>query len=255
LDPRPVCSTLGFGPGGSERYYRETEQGEAYVGGCNLLTSDGVNTFCMENRYRCSSTAANRNICAEEEFATLFGNTGNAYNSGAAEAWDFNRPPQNLRPWSYARFGCRKDIGDPCSSDAECSSMCVSGTCSGFCAIRVRDGSLSLSAGANPPRDQLESACTTGCGSDTWSAADFAANFRGDYLGTEIDGLDVVSPMTIEKAACYPKRATGSKCDYADQCQSGHCRFEAGATYPSTAFPSFSAPLDMTAGFGNCTAS
>lgn len=255
LDPRPVCSTLGFGPGGSERYYRETEEGEAFEGGCNLLTSSGVSSYCMEHRYRCSSTAANRNLCSEEEFATLFGNTGNAYNSGAAESWDFNRPPQNLRPWSYARFGCRKDIGDPCTSDEQCSSMCVSGTCTGFCAIRVSDGSLSLTAGANPPRDQLESACTSGCSSATWSAADFAANFRGDYLGAEIDGLDVVSPMTIEKAACYPKRATGSKCDYSDQCQSGHCRFEAGAEYPSTAFPSFSAPLDMTAGYGNCTAS
>jgi lysophospholipase L1-like esterase len=255
LDPRPVCSTLGFGPGGSERYYRETEQGGgAFVGGCNLVSSDGVNTYCMEHRYRCSSTAANRNTCGEEEFATLFGNTGNAYNTGAAESWDFNRPPEILRPWSYARFGCRKAIGDACTSDEECPSMCVGGTCSGFCAVRVRTGSLSLSAGAFPSRDQLEGACSSGCGSDTWSAADFGVNFSGDYLGTDIDGMDIVAPMRIEKAACYPKRATGSKCDYTDQCISNHCRFEAGATYPSTPFPSFSAPLDMTAGFGTCTA-
>lgn len=252
LDPRPVCSTLGFGPSGGERYYQETNSTGPFQGGCNRISGDSYSPFCITNRYRCSNTASNRNVCSEEEFAVLFGNTGNAYNSGAAETWDFNRPPQNLQPWSYARFGCRKPIGASCTADSECSSMCVNGTCTGFCAIRVRDGSLSLSAGANPPRDQLEGACTTsGCGSDTWSAADFAVNFRGSYLGVTIDGLDVVSPMTIEKAACYPTRPNGSKCDFNGQCQSGTCRFDPGAA--GTAFPSFSRPLDMTAGIGTCS--
>jgi len=250
LTPRPVCSTLGYGPGGGDRYYRESHIISDWEGGCLRVGGSGVDDFCMRNRYRCSPAAA-ANLCSEEEFATLFGKTGNRYNSGIATSWDFNRAPENLKPWNYARFGCRKPIGASCTSDQECSSMCVSGTCSGFCVIRPSAGTPTESAGSILPRRELESACTPGCSGTTWSAAEFGINFSGPYLGVPIDGLDVVSPMTVQKAACYPVRPNNSKCDFNGQCQSGACRFDSGAS--GGAFASFSAPLDMTAGIGTCT--
>jgi hypothetical protein len=96
----------------------------------------------------------------------------------------------------------------------------------------------------------LEGACTSGCSASTWSATEFAINFTGSYLGVEIDGLDAVSPVRVEKAACYPTRVNGSKCDFNGQCQSGTCRFDPGAS--GGAFPSFDRPMDMTAGIGTC---
>lgn len=253
LDPRPVCSSLAYS--GAEEYYRETNQGSPFVGGCLNVSGSGPDSDCMAHHYRCSNDASNRNVCGEESFADLFRKTGDAYNTGAPNTWDFSRAHVRLRPWSFARFGCRKPIGASCTTDEECSSMCVNNRCSGFCIARVRNGSLSLSAGSMPPRDEIEGECTASCGDDTWSAMDFGVNFRGEYFTVVIDGLDQVNIPTILKSACYPRRATGSKCDYSSQCESNTCRYETGALYPASPFPSFSAPLDMNAGYGTCTES
>jgi lysophospholipase L1-like esterase len=242
LTPRPVCSSLYYANG--EEYYRETNIISNWEGGCNRVSGGGVDTFCMSHRYQCSSSAGNPNDCSEEEFGPLFRNTGIAY------SWNLENAPENLQPWNYARFGCRKPIGASCSSDQECSSMCIGGVCTGFCAIRAESGIPRPPSGAAPPRDQLEGACTSGCSASTWSATEFAINFTGSYLGVEIDGLDAVSPVRVEKAACYPTRVNGSKCDFNGQCQSGTCRFDPGAS--GGAFPSFDRPMDMTAGIGTC---
>src|SRR5688572_10663375 len=198
LSPRPVCSTLYYGPGGGEEYYRETNMNTTLTGGCRRISGSGVDEFCVSHRYQCSSSASNRNVCGEETFATLFRNTGEAYN------WNFDNAPRNLQPWSYARFGCRKEIGATCASDQECPGLCVGGTCSGFCVIRPQSGVARPPAGASPPRSQLEGACTSGCSGSTWSATEFGINFSGTYFGQEIDSLDEMNPVTPEKAACYP---------------------------------------------------
>jgi len=255
LSPRPVCSTLGFGPVGSERYYRETEQGTgAFTGGCNLVTSGGVNSYCMANRYHCSTSAADPNRCSEEEFAGMFSNTGGAYNSGGPTTWDFNRAPEVLRPWSFARFGCRKPIGASCASDNECSSMCVNGTCTGFCAV-IPSTTDSVPSGALPTA--VTDRCTsTGCGDDTWSAAYYLVHHSALPVSDADFGV-AFGPMTPEKAACYPLRPAGSKCDFNTQCVTGlTCQPEPGRgpaeVGTSELLRTFHAPLDMTSGLGTC---
>jgi lysophospholipase L1-like esterase len=252
LDPRPVCSTLGYGPTGSDRYYEETNSSGPFEGGCNRISGDSFSAFCITNRYRCSNSASNRNVCAEEEFARMFAITGQAYNTGASETWDFNRAHETLKPWNFARFGCRKPLGGSCASDAECPSMCVGGRCVGFCAL-VPSTPDDVPAGAPP--SGVDKVCT-GCGDDTWSGVWIFATENSTYYGhTAAEFATAFGQMTIEKAACYPRRASGSQCDFNGQCAAGlSCVFEPGFSPADDAldFTSIQSPLDMTSGLGTC---
>jgi lysophospholipase L1-like esterase len=254
LDPRPVCSTLGFGPGGSTRYYQETNSTGPFEGGCNRISGDSYSPFCITNRYRCSNIASNQNVCSEEEFASMFTVTGQAYNSGSTETWDFNRAHETLKPWNYARFGCRKSIGASCSSDTECSSVCVSGHCSGFCAI-VPSSPDNIPAGSLPA-GVVDRCTSSGCADDTWSATYYLVHHSA-YPVSDADFGTAFGPITIEKAACYPRRPAGSRCDFNTQCAAGlTCEPEPGRgpgdVSVSELLHSFQRPLDMTAGLGTC---
>ena len=254
LDPRPVCSTLGYGPGGADRYYQETNSSGPFEGGCNRISGDSYSPFCITNRYRCSNSASNRNICAEEEFARLFTVTGQAYNNTAtSEEWDFNRAHETLKPWNYARFGCRKPLGGSCTSDIECPSMCVGGRCVGFCAL-VPSTPDNIPAGVIPSR--VDANCTSGCGADTWSGVWFLATEGGSYHGhTTAEFAAAFGQISIEKAACYPRRPSGSHCDFNGQCAAGlSCVFEPGFSPADDAldFTTIQSPLDLTSGLGTC---
>ncbi len=238
--PPPICSSMRYPT--ADAYYRATYENSssAYTGGCLRVAGSGVDDWCMAHRYQCSTAASNPNRCTEEYYA------GNFETTGAEYSFDFTHAPANLQPWNYVKTGCRKNIGASCLSDDECPSLCINGTCSGFCYIFLRAGAHPGAGGATARAD-LDSSCTTGCGAAQWSPVDFAMH-APDAAVVGASTLDVISPVTIAKAACYPKRDNGQHCDYNDQCTSGNC-----SGVSSGAFPSFSAPLDPNAGNGTCT--
>lgn len=219
------------------------------LGGCKNLTNNNVDEFCMQHRYHCANGAT----CAATEYASQFASTIAQYTS-------LENVPNQLKPSWFSKQGCFKPVGAACASDGECSSKCLNNRCSGFGILAiddsVRPGTLRFNE--LPTRfDQLAYRSRgTDCAAATWTAIDLL--YDPDIRAANSTALDqsiiqlLFQSGTYERFACYPKRPTGSRCDFTRQCATGRCvaeRQSTTLTLPAT----FSRPLENTAGLGTCT--
>lgn len=211
-------------------------------GGCGGATGAGpVDEFCVAHRYHCGPGAA----CAQTVNGSLFAGTLRAYGS-------LSNTPQQLRPETFMKLGCFKDIGQSCTSNAECASVCINNRCSGFGALEVKDSVAAGSLRGAPTRDQVQYVTTaTGCEAGTWTGIDLWQ--PADTEAHQDRALSIITGAGgIERYACYPGRPAGAKCDFNGQCTSHICSvnvLEGAVSVPST----FSHPLDNNVGAGTCT--
>ncbi len=214
-------------------------------GGCRNITNNNVDEFCVQHRYSCRGAA----VCGRSAYAQLFAGTLRAYHS-----WE--NVPQQLRPETYFRSGCKKPIGAACQNDSECPSRCLQNRCSGFGALEIRDDVAPGSLRGLPTAAQVQYVYTNEnnmCSSQSWTAIDLLEDERTSPIAVQNALLNVLFLSgTPDRFSCYPSRPTGAKCDFNAQCQSRRCvaASEAGPriTVPAT----FNAPLDNNAGLGTC---
>ncbi|MBP7005982.1 hypothetical protein KBB27_02580, partial [Patescibacteria group bacterium] len=212
-------------------------------GGCGGATGAGpVDEFCVAHRYHCGSGAT----CAQTTNGSLFVGTLAAYGS-------LSNTPQQLRPESFMKLGCFKDIGQSCTSNAECASVCVNSRCSGFGALEVKDSVRAGSLRGAPTRDQVQYVTTgAGCETGTWTAIDLWQ--PADTEAHQDRALGIITAAGgIERYACYPGRPPAAKCDFNAQCTSHICSVNfldgSSSSVPNT----FSHPMDNNVGVGTCT--
>lgn len=212
-------------------------------GGCGGATGAGpVDEFCVAHRYHCGSGAT----CAQTTNGSLFVGTLAAYGS-------LSNTPQQLRPESFMKLGCFKDIGQGCTSNAECASVCVNSRCSGFGALEIKDSVRAGSLRGAPTRDQVQYVTTgAGCETGTWTAIDLWQ--PADTEAHQDRALGIVTAAGgIERYACYPGRPPAAKCDFNAQCTSHICSVNfldgSSSSVPNT----FSHPMDNNVGVGTCT--
>lgn len=212
-------------------------------GGCRNITNGGVDEFCVRHRYQCGSGS----VCARSEFADAFSTTLEQYRS-----WE--NVPAQLRPETFFQAGCRKPAGATCAADAECAGKCVQNRCSGFGFIAI-DATLApgtLRFNQLPAQNQvIVGAVPRGSCDASWSAVDLIT-LAGTDVPQRTRALEVLFRSgTSARFACYPKRATGNKCDMNTQCQSGTCDLQ-GRPPRVEVLPTFNAPLDLQVGLGTC---
>lgn len=212
-------------------------------GGCRNITNGGVDEFCVRHRYQCGSGS----VCSRSEFADAFSVTLAQYRS-----WE--NVPAQLRPEAFFQGGCRKPAGTACSADAECAGKCVLNRCSGigFVSIDATVAPGTLRFNQLPAQNQvIVGAAPAGSCDSSWSAVDLLT-LAGTDVPQRTRALEVLFQAgTPARFACYPKRATGNKCDFNTQCQSGDCAIQ-GTPSRVQVLPTFNAPLDLQVGLGTC---
>lgn len=245
--------------------YRRQGAGATYLAEEDRGKCDGV----IERSVRNASTQKCRSglICAYNNptFLGFFSTTNNMYRGAQI--------PSSLNGYNFFRKGCRKNIGAACSADNECPTRCVNGTCAGFCFLRIRSDAttrprnVSVVGGQIADPNQLDSSCSDGCGSNTWSFTKtfldeaWASGGTDQSLATRtyVDAIGIIGGLVpspgsnFTHSACFPKRQTGQGCDFNGQCTSGTCDLPSGhALRPGVALASFTNPVDVSAGVGRC---
>lgn len=211
-------------------------------GGCRNITNNNVDEFCVAHRYRC----ANQAVCTRSEYADAFASTLAQYHS-----WE--NVPQQLRPEYFLHQGCKKPANATCTADAECSTKCVQGRCTGVGLVVIKDGIAPGTIRGLPRADQVEgiAAPPQSCDS-SWTWVQLLSQ-TGIPVADRQAVLDrLFSAGTADRFACYPKRSPNEACDFNEQCRSGACTIPAGVTRPGTP-ASYAAPTDAQAGVGRCT--
>lgn len=249
----------------------------AGTGSVNMADADRGNcTGIIDASARSSTTQKCRAgagvVCTatDSSFSTPFAGTNAMYSSGHV--------PSGLDRFNFFRKGCRKNIGATCTADEECPAKCVGGTCTGFCFVTVANltseartllQSARLFSGLHnipeefPAPNFLESACSSGCDeTTTWSFIHTYLdsvwdNTPGDIVAKTTNYIDALRAMggfkdeQFDHSACFPRRATGQKCDFPFQCRSNTCN-RLGEVDIRVAPATLNAPMDMNVGAGTC---